>query len=121
MDSKIFYHLYKGLFLVGDFIMNIKNSEENRITQLEDKITHLETDLQAHYCQIGKEILELAENKQEEINNLVDRIIELKKKLAVIKKEIECPWCMTFNPSDSKCCKNCGEVLDTVGRKEIVR
>lgn len=92
-------------------------SKKNRITQMEGELTHLEADLQARYCQIGKEILELAENEQGKINNLVDEIIKIKKKLAVIKNEIQCPWCMAYNSSDSKYCKHCGEELDTIGKK----
>lgn len=106
-----------------NFIMNMckKNSKENGITQLEGELNHLEADLQAHYCQIGKEILELAEKEQGQINNLVDQIINIKKKLAVIKNNIQCPWCMAYNSSDSKYCKHCGEEIDTIEKKENSR
>ena len=106
-----------------NFIMHMinKNSKKKGITQLEGELFHLEADLQAHYCQIGKEILEIVENEKEKINNLVDEIIRIKKKIAVLKNEIECPWCMAYNPAGSQCCKHCGENLTRTTAKEKYR
>lgn len=93
-----------------------KNSKKKGITQLEGELFHLEADLQAHYCQIGKEILDMVESEKGKINDLVDEIIKLKKKIAVLNNEIECPWCMAYNLSGSQYCKHCGEKLNAIER-----
>ncbi|NLL66338.1 MAG: zinc ribbon domain-containing protein [Clostridiaceae bacterium] len=93
-----------------------KNNMENKTTHLEEELALLEADLQAHYCQIGKEILDMVESEKGKINDLVDEIIKLKKKIAVLNNEIECPWCMAYNLSGSQYCKHCGEKLNAIER-----
>jgi hypothetical protein len=51
----------------------------------------METTLNEHYCNIGKQLLEMAEQEDQEINNLVDKIIEIKKQLYELDQTVQCP------------------------------
>ncbi len=93
----------------------LRSEETSRI---EETLTRLEVDLQERYCRMGKELLEIADSEQRAINNLVDQIIKIKKALAVVNSEIECPQCMAHNASDSSYCKHCGQPLDGENIKE---
>lgn len=88
----------------------IKDSE---IQRLEEQITGLENQLQQRYCQMGKELLELADGELKAVNGLVDDIIHARRKLATARREIQCANCMAYNTADSNYCKHCGSMLDT--------
>lgn len=88
------------------------------IAEMEASLNRMEYQLQAHYCEMGKSILELVDVEQKVINKLVDDIIETRKELAKVKKEIQCEECMVYNTSDSKYCKRCGYKLTEIRKKE---
>jgi predicted DNA-binding ribbon-helix-helix protein len=46
----------------------------------------METTLNDHYCNVGKQLLEMAEREDQEINNLVDKIIDVKKQLSALRQ-----------------------------------
>lgn len=91
--------------------MNKSNDKTDEVLQLEKLLTTQEIELQARYCQLGKQLLALAEDEQRRIDLLVDGIIDTHKKLVLAKHEIECPDCTTFNTEDSRYCKRCGTPL----------
>jgi NADH pyrophosphatase NudC (nudix superfamily) len=71
----------------------------------------MEATLNEHYCNIGKQLLEMAEQEDQEINNLVDRIIEIKKQLYELRQTVQCPSCLLMNSSESRYCGHCGNKL----------
>lgn len=91
--------------------MNEKSNAEME-KHMEEILNKLELELESRYCQMGKSVLEMADCEKPVINHLVDEIIEMKRQLAVVKEEIECPQCMILNTHDSTYCKHCGELLD---------
>lgn len=88
-----------------------KDCGQDEIRQTEEELIKLELELQAHYCQMGKSILELADTEQKAIGRLVDEIIKCRKRLARRRQEIECPQCTAYNTADSIYCKRCGAML----------
>jgi uncharacterized paraquat-inducible protein A len=78
---------------------------------LEHSLQEMESTLASHYCNLGKQILEVAEKEDREISQLVDEIIETKKKLSVLNRTILCPNCNTQNSSESNYCHACGTKL----------
>ncbi|MGI6176531.1 MAG: zinc ribbon domain-containing protein [Christensenellales bacterium] len=98
--------------------MNETNAEGADLMRLEEALGKKQHQLQAHYCQIGKSILEIADGEQKTIDALVDDIIEIRKKIVAIKHEIECAKCMTYNPPDSRYCRRCGTPLKLQSKKE---
>lgn len=93
--------------------MQMDASERARMQELEDSIRQKECELQKHYSQMGKSMLEMAEVEQRIVNRLVDEIIEARAELVEIKEEQECPECMAYNDADSRYCKRCGAKLTT--------
>lgn len=85
--------------------------EENEAEYAEARLRRLEQELYDHYYQLGKSLLELAEQEQRQISKIIEKIIEARNRLAVAKEEKSCPYCMTFNDSDSVFCKRCGQKL----------
>jgi thymidine phosphorylase len=85
-------------------------SQQN-VEQLEHTLREMESDLTERYCSIGKQVLEVAEREDKEINQLVDKIIEGKKKLSVLQETIQCPKCFSMNNHDNNYCSSCGEKL----------
>jgi hypothetical protein len=71
----------------------------------------METALNERYCNIGKQLLEMAEQEDQEINSLVDQIIEVKKQLYELDRTVQCPNCLWMNSSESKYCSHCGNEL----------
>lgn len=57
--------------------------------ELEERLAILEDELNNHYCQIGKIVLEFANKKQPLINSLVDEIIAVRKKLPAFRQNNE--------------------------------
>jgi hypothetical protein len=50
----------------------------------------------------------MAEQEDQEINSLVDKIIEIKKQLYELDQTVQCPSCLLMNSSDSRYCSHCG-------------
>jgi hypothetical protein len=71
----------------------------------------MEATLNEHYCNVGKQLLEMAEQEDREINNLVDKIIEIKKQLYELDRTVQCPSCLLMNSSESRYCSHCGNEL----------
>lgn len=89
------------------------SNQKTMIRQLEQSLSEMEAELQEHYCDIGKRLLELAEKEDKEVNRLVDQIIETRRQLATLQQRVQCPVCFTYNSSDSRYCHHCGKRLDT--------
>lgn len=88
--------------------MQNETNQEARIQNLVQSLSEMETALNERYCDIGKSLLEIAEKEDKEINQLVDKIVETRKELAVLQKKIQCPGCLTYNGAGSRFCSNCG-------------
>ena len=67
------------------------------ISRTEQELSNMEEELQEYYCEAGKAILETAETEGRKINDLVDRIIDTKKKLLELRRETICPDCIARN------------------------
>lgn len=94
---------------------------ENGNTQtadLESVLSKKEQELNELYCDMGKSLLEMAENEQRVANRLVDEIIALRKKLVRARKSVQCAECLAYNAADSNYCSRCGSRLagDGTGR-----
>jgi uncharacterized paraquat-inducible protein A len=90
------------------------NAEQRRavdVRKLEHDLSEMETTLTDHYCSVGKQLLEVAEREDREINQLVDQIIEKRKQLSALKKSVQCRSCLSMNSSDSVYCSHCGAKL----------
>lgn len=87
-------------------------TDHNReIEKLEQSLRRMEHELQNHYQEMGKTILEVADQQQKEVNKLVDDIILTRTQLSLAREEIECDDCLAFNPLDARYCKRCGKKL----------
>jgi hypothetical protein len=66
-----------------------KNKEfsKDEIKQMEQDLIRMEMELNDFYCEAGRIILEKAEQQERKINNLVDCIIETRRKLMNAKNE----------------------------------
>ena len=92
--------------------MSVKNDPElMEIQRLEPSLSEMEAALNEHYCDVGKSLLELAEKEDKEINQLVDQIIETRRQLTALQKQVRCPSCLSYNDSDSRYCNHCGTKL----------
>jgi uncharacterized protein (DUF305 family) len=67
--------------------------------------------LNEHYCTFGKQLLEMAEQEDKEINSLVDKIIKLKSQLVEMNQMTQCPKCLEVNNHQSRYCSHCGNKL----------
>lgn len=85
--------------------------EFEEIRCLEQSLSEMEAQLNEHYCDIGKSLLELAEKEDKEINHLVDQIIETRKQISILQKQVRCPNCLSYNTPDSHFCSHCGMKL----------
>ena len=79
--------------------------------QLEKELAEKEEQLHTSYCQLGKTLLELVESEGKEINALVDEIIAIRKRLAIVRKESQCPDCGALNGAQNRFCGRCGARL----------
>lgn len=86
-------------------------SELSEIQRLEQSLSEMETKLNEHYCDIGKSLLELAEKEDKEINHLVDQIVETRRQITTLRKQVRCPSCLSYNNPDSRYCSHCGAKL----------
>jgi len=57
------------------------NSIES-VSAFEQRLTDLEKMLEAHYYQLGKDVMALAEKEQAVINEIVNEIVDIRKKLS---------------------------------------
>ena len=81
------------------------------IKQMEQELSRLEYELYEQYYEVGKGILEKAEQESRKINCLVDQIIEARRKLAEAQREKRCSQCAEANDHNSLYCKRCGARL----------
>jgi septal ring factor EnvC (AmiA/AmiB activator) len=86
----------------------MEQRRDDEVQRLERNLNKMETTLNEHYCNIGKQLLEMVEQEDQEINNLVDKIIEIKKQLYELEQTVQCPSCLLMNSSDSRYCSHCG-------------
>lgn len=92
----------------------VTREDENR---LEREIEDMEKTLYESYCDVGKAVLETAETEGRKINDLVDRIIEKKRRLVDMRGDRGCPGCGGQNSSGSRYCSHCGRKLDDHGEE----
>lgn len=98
--------------------MSVKNDPElMEIRRLEQSLSEMEAALNEHYCDIGKSLLELAEKEDKEINQLVDQIIETRRQITALQKQVRCPGCLSYNDPDSRYCSHCGTKLQQGGNE----
>lgn len=83
--------------------------DEETITVLEDERMELEQKLLQHYCTVGKRLLEEAAAEQREINQLVESLLETRRKLDLFCS-VHCPYCYGLIERDSTFCKHCGKL-----------
>lgn len=91
--------------------MEKKGTVPADINSIEENLNSLESELQNHYSQMGRTVLELADHEQRIIDELIAEIIELKTAIHQKRNEIQCPNCMKFNAAESNYCRFCGEAL----------
>jgi hypothetical protein len=89
----------------------VEQQKAENVQNLERDLNKMETILNEHYCNIGKQLLEMAEQEDQEINNLVDKIIDIKKRLYELEQTVQCPSCLLKNSSGSRYCRHCGNEL----------
>jgi predicted DNA-binding ribbon-helix-helix protein len=100
--------------------MTDTKNQDQTIQTLERNLHEMEAALEEHYCTVGKQLLEVAEREDHEINQLVDRIIEAKKQLSALQQEVRCPHCFAMNARGSNYCSACGQKISELSnsRKE---
>lgn len=89
-------------------MISLKKYKSGESAALEEELHNLENKLTEQYCQMGKTVLELAENEKAVTDKLVDEIIEIRLRLSAEREELECESCACLNDSDSLYCKRCG-------------
>lgn len=94
---------------MSDRMLGKRQLEIDRLTK---QLEHMEQELLEKYCDVGKFVLEKIEKENREIDQLVDRVIEVKKKLVKVKGEIRCPYCYQYNEPESIYCSRCGKKLE---------
>lgn len=78
---------------------------------LEESLEKMEAELEASYIQLGKSLMEFAEDEKRGIDALVDEIIRTREQLSAARGEIRCPECMTYNAPRSYC-RRCGAPIN---------
>lgn len=92
-------------------VSNQESYTQEKILKIERELRKMEHNLYEKYCEVGKGILEKAEQESKNINSIVDQIIETRRKLVELKLEKNCPTCEAFNDHNSIYCKRCGARL----------
>lgn len=92
--------------------MDNKSHTQEEISKMEKELSKMELNLCDSYCEVGKAVLETAEQESRKINNLVDEIVEMQQKLVALKGEKYCPACTEHNDQNSLYCKRCGHKLE---------
>jgi hypothetical protein len=64
----------------------MEQRRDEDVQRLERDLNKMETTLNDHYCNVGKQLLEMAKREDQEINNLVDKIIDVKKQLSALRQ-----------------------------------
>lgn len=93
-------------------------TQPDEIEMMEKTLGQMEHELQNRYSEMGKSLLELADQERREIGSLVDDMIDLRRQLFTAKGETECENCTAYNPADARYCKNCGSKLTGKGKGE---
>lgn len=88
------------------------------ILSLQREVDELERRLEEGYCQLGKDIYEVAEHGIGEVNRLVDCLVEAKKRFLAISPHLVCSACQAENPIDSQYCRHCGTPLPAQERTD---
>lgn len=91
---------------------NASEERQQEIDRLTQQLDHMEQELLERYCDVGKYVLEKLEKENKEIDQLVDQVIEVKRKLVKVKGQIRCPNCYQYNEPDSVYCCKCGKKLE---------
>ena len=91
---------------------NLRQISQDEIGRMEQELSRMEMNLYDSYCEVGKAILETAETEGRKINDLVDQIVDARRRLVDAKEEKYCPECAEHNDRNSLYCKRCGEKLD---------
>lgn len=87
-------------------------TDVKQAVHLEEDIAELEKELAEKYYTLGKGIYEIAESRVGEINELVDRLVDTKVRLAEVKRQQICPHCLAQNPADHLYCGKCGRKME---------
>ena len=80
-------------------------------TALEVQLARTELEMQEHYRQFGREMLELADREQRSIDRLLEQMARLRAQLTQEKRQISCPYCGCCGDADSIYCKRCGHKM----------
>lgn len=92
--------------------MGVKNDPDLvEVQRLEQSLSEMEAALNEHYRDVGKSLLELAEREDKEIGQLVDQIIETRRQITILRGQVQCPSCLSYNGRDSRYCSHCGAKL----------
>jgi hypothetical protein len=94
--------------------LNDEDRQAN-VQRLEHDLNEMEATLVDRYCSLGKQLLEVAEREDREINQLVDQIIEARKQLSQLRQTVLCPVCCARNSNASQYCSHCGSKLQKEG------
>lgn len=92
----------------------VSEQKQVEIQRLTQKLDHMEQDLIEKYCDVGRSILEKAEQESKEINHLVDEVVKVKQELVKVRGEKRCPNCYHYNEPDSIYCNKCGVKFEEV-------
>ncbi|NLB91405.1 MAG: hypothetical protein GX786_09355 [Clostridiales bacterium] len=84
---------------------------KKEISMLEEELNGLHFELEESYSRIGKKMLEATQKEERKINQIVDEMINKRKKLLKLKHEKACENCMTFNEEENNYCKHCGKKI----------
>lgn len=87
----------------------ITPKDPEAIKQMEAAITNLEEEVTRQYYLLGKSVCESVEQKANEINSLVDRLIEMKQELVLKSHNRICPQCLTLGAEKGQVCEACEE------------
>lgn len=93
-----------------------ESERAQKIAELESDIVELEMQLQARYSTMGKTLLDIAHNEQNETDKLFDELLRARKDLSTMKEEIRCHVCEATNLAKSRYCRACGSRLNSEAR-----
>jgi adenylate kinase len=79
--------------------------------EIEQNLNKAQTELNEHYYNFGKQMLEMADREDKEISTLVDEIIKLKNQLNEQRQTRQCPKCLEVNNNENRYCSHCGNKL----------
>lgn len=87
-------------------------AEQSKAEALEETLADVQAEISRRYSLMGKQLLALAEEQQQAIDSLVDEAIRIRRRLAKVRGERDCPCCMAPNEHDSVYCRRCGHKLE---------